>query len=339
MSNDGAAGVETQSVKPKRGFWQRNWWLLIVVAVVLGEVLRQQTVQDYIAGFWYRPDETVQEIEEELELTGAGRRVFAATQPVVEGAEEFNGHCGEHSNDVSVLGCYTDGRIYVYRITDEQLVLANKVTAAHELLHAVWERMGAGERAEVMGWLAEVQAQNAEWFEEELETYGEEDEIEEVYTRAGTKLSELPEGLEAHYAKYFKNRGRIVEMYETYEAPFEKLRSEINALYDEIEQIRVEIEAEREAYSREVDILDAKIDRFNACANTVNCFTAAEFNAQRSGLVAESEALEDRREALNRKIDENNARIDEYVEKQEKLGGLYDLMDSNVERVENEIRM
>jgi len=329
--------AETVAKQPKkRSFWQRNWWIIIVVVLGVSWLVDQQVVWDLWQGLGYRPDETVQEIEEALELTGTGRRVFAATRPVVEEAGAFNGHCGEHGDDVSVLGCYTDGQIYIYRITDEQLELANKVTAAHELLHAVWERMGESERAEVKAWLEEVRAQNAEWWEKELETYDEADELEEVYTRAGTKLANLPAGLEEHYAKYFRNRARIVEMYKAYEAPFEKLRGEMSELYDEIERVRVEIEQEREQYLRDVDALDARIDQFNACADTAGCFTAAEFNAQRGELVTEREALEARRVSLNQKIDENNARVDEYTARQEALGGLYDLMDSNVERVESE---
>lgn len=331
MDNNGGA-IE---VKKRQGgsFWQRWWWVFVVLVVVLSWALDQAVVSDIWKGFAYSPDETMQAIEESLELTGAGKRIFAATLPVVEGASGFNEHCGAHDDDVSVLGCYADGQIYIYRITDEQLALANNVTAAHELLHATWDRMKEGEREEVKGWLNEVLEQNREWFEEELETYDEEDYIEEVYTRAGTKLAELPEELEKHYAKYFKNRARIVEMYKEYEAPFEKLRNEISELYDEIERVRVEIEDEREQYLRDVDVLDAKIDQFNACANTVNCFTTETFNAERAGLVAEREELEARRAQLNLKIDENNERINEYMSRQDALGGLYELMDSNMERV------
>lgn len=336
MNSEGEPGIAVEKPKQKAGFWRGGWWLVIVVVLALNWAIDQPVVWDFWKGLSYHPDETVQEIEEALELTGTGRRIFAATRPAVEEANGFNEHCGEHDDDVSVLGCYTDGQIYIYRITDEQLVLANKVTAAHELLHAVWERMGDSEKSDVKEWLDEVRKQNQEWFEEELETYGEDDEIEEVYTRAGTKLAELPEGLEKHYAKYFKNRARIVEMYKTYEAPFERLRSEIGELYDTIERVRMEIEGEREQYLRDVEALDARIEQFNSCANTVNCFTTERFNVERAGLVAEREALEVRREQLNQKIDENNTRIDEYAERQEMLGGLYDLMDSNIERVENE---
>lgn len=336
MGSEVEAKPEQPVKKRKGGFWQQNWWIVTVLVVVLCWMSDQPIIGDLWEGLSYRPDEAVQEIETALELTGTGRRIFKATHPVVEGGTEFNTHCGEHDDDVSVLGCYSDGRIYIYRITDEQLALANKVTAAHELLHAAWERMGDGEKNEVKVWLEEAREQQADWFKGELETYDDTDKMEEVYTRAGTKLAEVPEGLEKHYAKYFKNRARIVEMYKTYEAPFEALRSEISTLYDEIERVREEIAAEREQYSQDLDEINARIDEFNACANTVNCFTTAEFNAQRSKLVDERAALELRRMKLNEKIDANNARIDEYRSRQDALGGLYDLMDSNIERVESE---
>lgn len=312
-----------------------SWVVVIVLVIVVGWAIQEPVVQDFWKGLGYRPDEKVSQMEEDLELTGTGRRIFAATQPVIEGSTEFNEHCQSHNVDVTLLGCYTEGRIYVYEVTVEELKSSNMVTTAHELLHAVWERMSAWEKTEVEGWLDTVYQERKEWFDEELETYANEDRTEEIYTRAATKLKDLPEGLEKHYAKFFQNRGKIVEAYVAYETPFEELQKELEQLMAEIVRVKTEVERERQEYLNGVDNLDAKISQFNSCANTAGCFTSeSEFERRRNALLSERNALEAARESLNQKITENNQRIEQYRERQKALGRLNDAMNSNIELIE-----
>lgn len=318
----------------KKSFWQTNYWIAIVVVVIVsGWVMRQPIVWDFWMGLGYEPSLQAEAIRDELDLTDKGKRIFAATRPEVEASEDFNEHCDSHDTDVSLLGCYTEGKIYVYEITTEQLVAANKVTMAHELLHAVWERMGTWERSEVEKMLDEVYAANREWFDAELDPYDRDEWLEEIYTRTGTKLEELPEELEAHYAKIFRSRKKIVEFYREYEAPFVKLREEIEELEEKIEKIKQEIERDKKVYMERVGELDGKIDRFNTCADTAGCFSSqAEFTRQRNTLVVEKEELEKMRDELNTKITENNQRIADYRDKQTVLGELGDAMNSNIEK-------
>lgn len=318
----------------KKSFWQTNYWIAIVVVVIVsGWVMRQPIVWDFWMGLGYEPSLQAGEIRDDLDLTDKGKRIFAATRPEVEESENFNEHCDSHDTDISLLGCYTEGRIYVYDITVNEIEAAKKVTMAHELLHAVWERMSEWERGDVEGMLEEVYTLNRAWFEEELAAYPEDEWMEEVYTRAGTKLEELPEELEAHYAKIFKDRKKIVGFYQEYEAPFVRLREEIEELEEKIEEARREIEWEKVVYVEGVSELDVKIDRFNACAEEAGCFSSqAEFTRQRNALVAEKERLETMRTELNEKIAENNQRIVDYRDKQTALGKLGDAMNSNIEK-------
>lgn len=289
--------------KPK-SFWQRYAWAgVVVLCLATYVVLQSSWLMDTLKAWGYEPAEKVVAIESDLQLTAAGRRIFAATRPTVEGSREFNEHCDSHDAEISLLGCYIDGRIYIYEIELAQLASANKVTAAHELLHAVWERMGESERRQVSGWLDQVYNERREWFEGELEVYDAEDRREEIYARAGTKLADLPDELENHYAKYFQNRAVIVQFYQDYEAPFLALQLEMEELFDQIQAVSEEVELGRETYLRDLEKLDAKIDQFNACAETAGCFASqAEFTRQRQALLAEREHLEAVRAELNGKI-------------------------------------
>ncbi len=326
-----------KEVKRRRGLSANVAWLLVamVIAVTMWAV-QEPAVQDFWAGLGYEASDEVAQLQDELRLTKTGKRIFAATQPSVEESAGFNEHCrNEYDLDVALLGCYVDGKIYVYRITDEQLIDVNKVTLAHELLHAHWERMSDKEREKVQKLLKEVYKENQSWLEEELETYDEAAKLEEIYTRVGTKMAELPEELEAHYAEIFEERGRIVQFYQNYEAPFVALNAEMESLREQIEAVWREVAVEREEYREAIDELNARIGEFNECAETAGCFNSKrEFNQGRASLEAETRNLEKRRDELNQRITKNNERVYQYQEKQKRFGDLNRAINSRVEAMD-----
>lgn len=322
--------------RPRKSFLQKYYGVFVgIFAALLIWTVCGNSLQDFWLGLGYEPSSKEVAIRDDLELTGRGERIFNATKMQLEDSNSFNQHCESHSKEISLLGCYTDGKIYVYEITNQQLIAANRVTAAHELLHAAWERMNFWERDELEDLLEAVYRENQDWFEKELEYYDEAERLEEVYTRAGTKLSDLPEELEEHYAKFFRNRGKIVQFYQEYEAPFLVLQLELEELAEKIEQVSKEIEAEREVYYNEVEALNQEIMAFNNCAGVAGCFSSeGEFTARRKAIVTRQEQIEASREKLNQKITENNERIVTYRERQAELGDLNDAMNSNIELIE-----
>lgn len=313
--------------------YRRSWliYLALVLVCVACWGVRQWPVRDWWNGLWYQAGDQVAVIVESLDLTDTGRRILAATHPAVELRDDFNTHCDSHRVEISLLGCYTSGRIYVYEIIQSELVDSNKVTMAHELLHAAWERMNSRDHQNIVDLLEQVKTKNSAWFDEELALYSDSDKIEEAWARAGTKLADLPDELEAYYGKYFNNRQTIVSYYEHYQAPFLALREKNEILYNEIIATRDEVVLEKESYLAKVASLDRQIGEFNDCANTVGCFkNDEEFQLARSELITEQERLDRERITLNEKIDKNNARIEEYTKNQLAIGELSDAMNSNV---------
>ncbi len=327
--------MSEQAIEKERRGAEKFWTVFAIVAVVGAcFAVQQPVVQDIWKGWGYEPSAEMAAIQESLILTGTGERIFKATQPALEDKTAFNEHCETRDDDISLLGCYTNGRIYVYGIQNEELKLANNVTTAHELLHAAWERMGERERAEVSDLLRQVQAENAEWFREELEAYEDTEKLEEVYTRAATKLRNLPEKLEEHYRKYFAERQKIVEYHEKYQEPFNKLQKELQELETKIMTESEAIKARRTEYDAKLAALDGQIDEFNRCANAAGCFTSeAEFNRRRGNLLAEQSEVEEMRSSINQQIDDNNARIEQYNTLQGEMGELNDAMNSHTEKL------
>ncbi len=303
---------------------------MIAVMVGVSQFLTSNFVQDLWRGWWYEEPAEVASMRAELELTGSGERIFLATQPALESAESFNEHCGDHEDEVSLLGCYNAGKIYVYDVKLDSLKDSNKVTAAHELLHAVWARMSKSERDEVAKWLEQVRQKNPEWVREEVNLYPESQRLEELYVRVGTKLKDIPEELEKHYSKYFQNRAKIIEFYENYQAPFRELQAKNEGIQREVWRLGQEIETERKVYDMRLEGLNEQVESFNACANRLGCFSEEVFQIERAELEQESDELDILRDELNQKIEQHNNLVLEYEANSRDLGELNDALNSNV---------
>ena len=312
--------------------------LMTVVLVVVYGFLQSDFAQDSWKAWWYKESASVSTLRQDLELTGTGERIFLATQPAIEEAEAFNEHCGEHRDDVSLLGCYNDGKIYVYDVKLDSLRDSNKVTAAHELLHAVWSRLSRREKEQLEGWLEDFKREKIEWVEGEVNLYGEQERLEELYVRIGTKLRDIPDELEKHYQEYFLNRLKIVDYYENYQAPFRELREKNETIRVKVATLGAEIEQERADYEKRSAALTQRIEEFNLCSGTAGFFaTDGEFTRQRAELETERLALAELRTKLNKKIDENNQLVMEYEENRKNLGELNDAMNSNIDKIEDGI--
>ena len=307
--------------------------MLVGAAVLLGAnwLLERRIPQDWVASWGYAPTEEVEELEEALDLTWRGQLIWAAVNPTLEEAEAFNEYCDSHDAEVSVLGCYApdEDKIYIYAIQDEELKDANKSTAAHELLHAAWDRLSEGEQKEIAGWLDELYESDQEWFAVELESYEDEEWTEEMYTRAATKRRELPAELEEHYGEYFEDRAQVVQYYENYQEPLDELNAELDERWAELDELDVAIERERAEYEAAVEEYNGRVERFNACADTPGCFDEATFQRLGRPLEAEGEELDAWQEALNGRIREYNQKLAEYNERAAVLEGLYRRMNSN----------
>ncbi len=310
-------------------------WLVAAVVLLAGYALAQTDfAQDTWRGWQYTEPAEISEVREEMELTDRAERIFLATAPALETAEDFNAHCQNQREDVSLLGCYVDGKMYIYDVQSTELADVKKVTAAHELLHAAWARMNWWERDDLTQKLQKYEQEHQDWVESELEYYNDEEKMEELYTRVATKVRELPEDLEEHYRKYFTNRLKIVEFYESYQAPFEDLRAKCADLREKTDKLNMEIIAEREKYEADYGNLKEKVDSFNNCAATAGCFTSeTEFLQKRKLLEDEGMNLQKARESLNQKIDEYNNMVMEYESYRAELGGLSDSMNSKINKV------
>ena len=305
--------------------------MLIIAGVLVWVILNRQWLEDWWRGKDYQPVGEMLQIRDSLGLTERGEFLFRASTPKLAESDEFNATCRTtEDEEIAVLGCYTDKNIYVYNITSAELDGIKELTTAHELLHAVWDRMSEEERDELATALRRVSDGADEHFQEELMTYDESQRQEELFVRAGTEIMNVPTELEKIYAEVFKDQDAVVAFYNKYIAVFRAMEAEMDALEAEMSTVGAEIESASSEYEKRMGQLNADIVSFNACAEVAGCFkTNEEFYARRGGLLAEQGELSAMYDRINQLIDEYNGLVAKYNADVTKTNKLNQIMNSN----------
>lgn len=271
--------------------------LLLLVLVLGGAVTQRQRIKDEYIVRTTDLQPASADILTKLALTKPAAFIYEASQPMIEPAAIFNRSCSKVTREQSIiLGCYTQQKIFIYDITDVRLSGVKEVTAAHELLHAEYERMSLSEKKKLDSeLLATVYTINDQRFKDTLAEYRrtEPDQIaNELHSILGTEIEILPTKLEEHYKKYFTNRSLIVRYTKQYEQIFTELdatiknydsqlaelRNEKELLEDSLQSQQQSIESDKNslellrssdpgAYNDQVPTYNAKIRSYNFTIN------------------------------------------------------------------------
>lgn len=302
-----------------------GWGVATVLVLVVAFVAyaNRQEISDRIAAAGFDAPPAIVDLADRLQLTDAGETVFLATQPTLESSQYFNDQCSrvDHVDGGHVLGCFSDGNIHLFEVTDERLNGIVEVTAAHELLHAVHARMSESERQDFDRRLRaeyDVLAKDNPALVERMNVYeglSRAGFANELHSVLGTEVAVLPEWLEEHYAQWFEDRGSIVTQFDGYHGLFVALQEEADALTAELEEIRANVEARNAAYSAAVEtfnedarVFKARNENFEFSSNV------DEFNQIMSALGERRAALDAELAAIQAEVarfDELRARLDE----------------------------
>lgn len=207
----------------------------------------RQTVVDFIRYHTYTPTKDALVLADSSDMTQAGRYVFYVSKPTVDDKKGFNEHCrDQHEERTVVLGCYKEQKIFVYNITDQRLYGVEEVTAAHEMLHAAYERMPQSEKLAVNKMLQEELTRITDKkLRETAEAYSRQHASQvwdELHSIIGTEYGSLAPDLEVHYKKYFADRNKVVALAAAYEGVFTTSKQRLKALDDELATVKGQID-------------------------------------------------------------------------------------------------
>lgn len=265
---------------------------------------RQNLIDDIVV-WQYKPTSGISQLAARTDMSDEGKHIFYASQPVVENAADFNRDCSKDTEKSSViLGCYTGVRIYVYNVTDTRLDGIKETTAAHEMLHAAYQRLSSSQR-QYVDKLVEAEytkLENNADFSERMALYartepGERDN--ELHSIIGTEVGTISPQLEKYYAQYFTNRQAVVSLHNAYNSIFTELSAKKASLASQLSALASSINTETSQYNTDVAQLNSDIQAFNQKANSNGFSSQAQFNNERAALLNRIDTLNAKRDAIN----------------------------------------
>jgi hypothetical protein len=267
----------------------------------------------------FKPSPSVATIANSVDFSDTGKFYFYASSPAVDASAEFNSHCAQQETGNAILGCYSHQRVYIYDVPNNQLDGIKQVTAAHETLHAIWERMSTADQTTV-GALLQKQfiLLNDPGLNERMSYYDRTEPGErnnELHSILGTEFPRLSSELEAHYAMYFKDRSKIVALHSNYQKVFDDLKAQSTNLSLQLKTLKQQIDSDSAIYNRESAALSSDVAALKAKQSTIDLTSAKQvndYNYQRQVLITRDNNLEKMRLKINAESDNYNTIVIQY---------------------------
>jgi len=285
--------------------------LLVLIAVPFLIYFNAQAISDWWALRGYTPPAAVVKLADQDTMTPYAKHVFYVNHPDLEtNADQFRSDCQETEKTI-VLGCYHSDQqgIFVYNVQDKRLAGVQEVTSAHEMLHAVYDRLSSKDRAHIDGLLQNYY--NHDLHDKRIiQTINEyrqsepNDVVDEMHSVFGTEIANLPSPLENYYKKYFADRHAVTSYEAAYEAEFTNREDAIKADDAQLAQMKAHIEAEEQSQQQQL----AKINSDRARLNTIH--DSGQFNSAAASFNAEVNAYNTAIDKLRSDINSYNQLVD-----------------------------
>jgi hypothetical protein len=226
--------------------------ILIILLVLLGVLaLNKRNILDWFRLHNYNPPAAVMRLASEDTMTPYAKKIFKVNHPDIENKKVFNTNCPNDGGEKTiVLGCYHSNQegIYLLSVTDSRLEGVEQVTAAHEMLHAAYDRLSSSERSKVDVMLLNYYNHDLhnDRIRADLALYKQTEPhevVNEMHSIFGTEIANLPPGLEQYYKRYFSDRERIASYANQYEAVFTSRQTEVTQDDTELTGIKTQIES------------------------------------------------------------------------------------------------
>lgn len=308
--------------------------LLLSVIFLAGAAwlfLNRQFVYDNFVVWQFKPADEVRALAVESSMTQKAQFYFYASKPEINDRAAFNANCTSSDEQTVVLGCYAAQRIYVFDVDDERLEGIKEVTAAHEMLHAAYERLGSKERERV-NLLIEAQLKSVtdERIQKLIAAYertepGE--KLNELHSIFATEVADISDELEAYYSQYFTDRAGLVKLSQQYEAVFSTIKAQQEALVAELNELAQKINSGTESYNQQTEQFNEDVKTFNAKASGGGYTSVGAFNADRAKLVARQDSLA----ALRASVDADITLYNQKMKELESINGQAEQLNQSID--------
>jgi len=225
--------------------------------------LNVQNILDWWRLTTYTAPGPIADLAQRASLSSTGEKYFYLYTPSIETRADFQLKCdvpGLHEES-KVVGCFDGLDIYILDIEDGVLEDGEVVTAAHEMLHAAYDRLSDGKRKEVNDLLAiEVDLITDQAVLDTLADYEEtspESFSNEAHSVIGTEVSGLNPELEEYFSQYFLNRETVVNISSAYNKVFLEIEEKTEILREDLNELAITLNIEGSS----LDALFAELDQ------------------------------------------------------------------------------
>lgn len=288
---------------------------LALIALAVWIFFNRQYVFDQVMLIGYQPTSQVASLAKDTTMTSESIRDFYASRPTVDTRTNFNAHCKNTGEQTIVLGCYAQRQIHVYDVNDPRLPGVKEVTAAHEMLHAAYDRLSDNEKNKVKAMVdRQLKSLNDDHIRQLIDIYNKTEPGElynEMHSILGTEVRHLNPELEDYYTRYFTDRTKVVSYSEGYESVFTNLKNNQTDLVNELDNLATSINEQTTQLNAKVEALNADVNSFNLRAQSGGFATQAQFDSARNALIARQSDLQTERQSIENQIATYNQKKDE----------------------------
>ncbi|HVX58417.1 MAG TPA: hypothetical protein VG964_01640 [Candidatus Saccharimonadales bacterium] len=290
--------------------------LLAIIAIPLVGWWKTQAIEDWLKLRNYTPPASIAALAKDDGMTPQAKHDFYVNHPqLIRGVAAFREDCPE-SEQAIVLGCYhpVQNGIYVFNVSDSRLAGVQQVTAAHEMLHAAYDRLSTKDRNYVDGLLQDYYKHDLtdRRIKDEINSYKKtepNDVVNEMHSVFGTEAPNLPTPLENYYKRYFINRSSVVAYAEDYQQVFTMRQAEIDADKIKLDDLHTTITNEEQSLQQQLGRINsdrARLDSERASGQT------DQYNAGVPAFNAEVDAYNAGVNKLKNDISEYNSIVNDY---------------------------
>ena len=273
--------------------------LLALISFPILVYLNAQALSDWWQLRGYVAPAPIVKLAEQDAMTEYATHVFYVNHPKLESnISQFRSDCSEDEKTI-VLGCYHGNQlgIFLYDVDESKLKGVEQVTAAHEMLHAAYDRLSGKEKNNINAMLKAYYKNELKDSRiiDTIKSYQKSepnDLANEMHSIFGTEIADLPQALEKYYAKYFTNRSSVTDFADSYQKEFTRREAEINADDAKLNQLKLEIQAEEQGLQIQLSQIEAdraRLDSMRASSSNSEYNSAvlnfnSEVNAYNNGV-------------------------------------------------------
>lgn len=243
--------MRTSPVKTSARLWPSLLIFAVLAAIGLIGLTQAERIHDWFRLRNYQPSADIAQIVQDTAMNDRGKHLFYINHPQLEDKTTFRNNCPEYEATI-VLGCYrhNQGGIHVLRVDDDRLEGIEQVTAAHEMLHAAYDRLSASEKSQLHGWLeAYSNRLTDQRIKDTIKDYERTEPGEhynEMHSVFGTEVTDLTPELEQYYRRYFNDRQVVARLANQYQAAFSSRQDQVKQYDQQLAAInrRVKLDTE-----------------------------------------------------------------------------------------------